>query len=135
MTETFGDVERRLVEQVERSVAREADAPDRGGGGRVQLRRSARRARKRRAGCPRELDRAIETFSRQAERLLAERLAEIGQSGGGQIERRLQNVIAGLERRQEEFVTQLERRMAELGEPGSPAHGEPRRCSGRHQDD
>ena len=38
----------------------------------------------------RELDRAIEAFTRQAERVLGERLAEVGQSGGGQIERRLQ---------------------------------------------
>ena len=60
-----------------------------------------------------QLDRAIESFSRQAERLLGERLAQVGQSGGGQIDRRLQNVIRELEGRQEEFIATLERRMAE----------------------
>jgi hypothetical protein len=46
--------------------------------------------------------------------VLGERLAEIGQSGGGQMERRLQNVISGLEQRQDDFITSLERRMAEV---------------------
>ena len=61
-----------------------------------------------------QLDRSIESFSRQAERLLAERLAQLGESGTGRIERRLQNVTAMLERRQEEFIAALDRRMAEI---------------------
>jgi chromosome segregation ATPase len=110
VSESFGDVERRLVEQVERSVAREAarlteDAA-------LEFNTAIRTTREEAARrLSRELDRAIEAFSRQAERLLGERLAEIGQSGGGQIERRLQNVIKELEQRQEEFIAHLERRM------------------------
>jgi hypothetical protein len=112
VSESFGDVERRLVEQVERSVAREAARLTEEAG--LEFNAAIRTTREEAARrLSRELDRAIESFSRQAERLLGERLAEIGQSGGGQIERRLQTVIRELERHQEEFITQLERRMAQ----------------------
>jgi chromosome segregation ATPase len=112
VSESFGDVERRLVEQVERSVAREAARLTEEAA--IEFNSAIRTTREEAARrLSRELDRAIESFSRQAERLLGERLAEIGQSGGGQIERRLQNVISEMERRQEEFFAQLERRMAQ----------------------
>src|SRR4029079_11318369 len=126
----FGDVERRLVEQVERSVAREATrlTEEAAVEFNAAIRTTREEAARRLSG---ELDRAIEAFTRQAERVLGERLAEVGQSGGGEIERRLQNgisgratptererrlqnVISGLEQRQDEFVMQLERRMAEV---------------------
>jgi hypothetical protein len=113
VSESFGDVERRLVEQVERSVAREAARLTEEAA--IEFNSAIRTTREEAARrLSRELDRAIESFSRQAERLLGERLAEVGQSGGGQIERRLQNVIRDLERRQEEFISQLERRMAQV---------------------
>jgi hypothetical protein len=112
VSESFGDVERRLVQQVERSVAREAARLTEEAA--VEFNTAIRTTREEAARrLSRELDRAIESFSRQAERLLGERLAEVGRSGGGQIERRLQNVIGELERRQEEFVAHLERRMAQ----------------------
>jgi hypothetical protein len=112
VSESFGDVERRLVQQVERSVAREAARQTEEAA--VEFNEAIRTTREEAARrLSRELDRAIESFSRQAERLLGERLAEIGHSGGGQIERRLQNVIGDLERRQEEFIANLERRMAQ----------------------
>jgi len=113
VTETFGDVERRLVEQVERSVAREASRLTEEAA--LEFNEAIRTTREEAARrLSRELDRAIEAFTRQAERVLGERLAEIGQSGGGQMERRLQNVISGLEQRQDEFITTLERRMADV---------------------
>ena len=112
VSESFGDVERRLVEQVERSVAREAARLTEEAA--IEFNSAIRTTREEAARrLSRELDRAIESFSRQAERLLGERLAEIGHSGGGQIERRLQNVITEMEKRQEEFFAQLERRMAQ----------------------
>jgi chromosome segregation ATPase len=112
VSDSFGDVERRLVEQVERSVAREAARLTEEAA--IEFNSAIRTTREEAARrLSRELDRAIESFSRQAERLLGDRLAEIGQSGGGQIERRLQNVISEMERRQEEFFSQLERRMAQ----------------------
>jgi hypothetical protein len=113
VTETFGDVERRLVEQVERSVAREAGRLTEQAA--IEFNSAIRTTREEAARrLSRELDRSIEAFSRQAERLLAERLAELGESGGGRIERRLQNVTSILERRQAEFVDSLERRMSEV---------------------
>jgi hypothetical protein len=113
LTETFGDVERRLVEQVERSVGREAARLSEEAA--VEFNSTIRATREEAARrLSRELDRAIESFSRQAERLLGERLVEIGESGGNRIERRLQNVTSTLERRQEEFVETLERRMNEI---------------------
>jgi hypothetical protein len=112
VSESFGDVERRLVEQVERAVAREAARLTEEAA--IEFNSAIRTTREEAARrLSRELDRAIESFSHRAEQLLGERLAEIGQSGGGQIERRLQNVIRDLERHQEEFLAQLEHRMAQ----------------------
>jgi hypothetical protein len=113
VSESFGDIERRLVEQVERSVAREAARLTEEAA--VEFNTAIRTTREEAARrLSRELDRAIDSFSRQAERLLGERLAEIGQSGGGQIERRLQTVIRELEGHQQEFIANLERRMAQV---------------------
>ncbi|HSS72849.1 MAG TPA: hypothetical protein VLK53_04715 [Gaiellaceae bacterium] len=133
VSESFGDVERRLVDQVEKSVAREAARLTEEAA--IEFNSAIRTTREEAARrLSRELDRAIESFSRQAERLLGERLAEIGQSGGGQIERRLQNVIGDLERRQEEFVTQLERRMAQAETRIRQRLESPAGVSGRHPD-
>jgi hypothetical protein len=113
VTETFGDVERRLVEQVERSVAREAARLTEEAA--IVFNSSIRTTREESARrLSRELDRSIESFTHQAERLLAERLAELGETGGSRIERRLENVTSILERRQEEFVAALEHRLAEV---------------------
>ena len=113
VTETFGDVDRRLVDQVERSVGREATRLSEEAA--IEFNATIRASRDDAARrLSRELDRAIESFTRQAERLLGERLAQLGESGGGQIERRLQSVTGVLEQRQEEFVATLERRMAQI---------------------
>jgi len=134
VSESFGDVERRLVDQVEKSVAREAARLTEEAA--IEFNTAIRTTREEAARrLSRELDRAIESFSRQAERLLGERLAEIGQSGGGQIERRLQNVIGELERRQEEFITQLERRMAQAETRIRQRMESPAGVSGRHPDE
>jgi hypothetical protein len=113
VSEAFADVERRLVNQVERSVSREAArlteaaAVEFSAAIRTQREEAARRLQ-------RELDRAIDGFSQQAERLLAERLAQLTESGSNRIEHRLQNVTATLEQRQQEFLATLERRMDEI---------------------
>jgi hypothetical protein len=113
LTEAFSDVERRIVDQVERSVSREAARLTEVAA--VEFDSTIRTARDEAARqLSRELDRSIESFSRQAERLLAERLVQLGESGGGRIESRLQNVSTMLERRQEELVAAMERRMAEI---------------------
>ena len=109
LTETFADVERRMVEQVQRSVAREAGRLSEEAA--VEFSSTIRGAREE-AGrrLQRELDRAIETFSRQAEKLLAERLVEFGDTAGGKLERRYEGTIASLERRVTELESQLRER-------------------------
>ena len=110
LAETFADVERRLVEQVERSVGRETtrlgeeaavefgldDPIGEGGGGPPALPRA------------RPVDRG---FVRQADRLLAERLAEFNDTAGGRLERRYEGTLASLERRLATLEASLRDRM------------------------
>ena len=56
----------------------------------------------------RELDRAVELFAREAEAVLAERLAHVGDAGAQRLERRLANVGKDLERSRDELVTALD---------------------------
>jgi hypothetical protein len=103
LAETFADVERRLVEQVERSVGRETArlaeeaAVDFASTIRTTREESARQL-------ARELDRSIDSFIKQADRLLAEKLAEFNDTAGGRLERRYEGTLGVLERR----VAQLE---------------------------
>jgi uncharacterized protein YukE len=98
VSEAFADVERRLVEQVERSVNREATRLTEEAAVEFNsMIRSAREEAARRLA--RELDRSIDSFTRQAERLLAERLAAFGDTAGGKLERRYEGTISALERR------------------------------------
>lgn len=98
ITETFTDVERRIVETTERSVAREVARLTEAAA--VEFNSTIRGTREE-AGrrLQRELERAVESFSRQAEKLLAERLVEFGDTAGGKLERRYEGTIAQLERR------------------------------------
>lgn len=98
VTEAFTDVERRLVEQVERSVNREATRLTEAAA--VEFTSTIRATREEAARrLARELDRSIESFTRQAERMLAERLAAFGDTAGGKLERRYEGTISALERR------------------------------------
>ncbi len=110
LAETFADVERRLVEQVERSVGRETSRLAEEAA--VEFGSTIRRAREE-AGrqLARELDRSIEGFVRQADRLLAERLAEFNDTAGGRLERRYEGTIASLERRLATLEASLRDRM------------------------
>ncbi len=62
----------------------------------------------------RELERAVQSFAREGESLLAERLGQLGDAGGMRLEKKLEQVAAGLERRREEFVAALSRRLGEV---------------------
>jgi hypothetical protein len=110
LAETFADVERRLVEQVERSVGRETTRL--GEEAAVEFGSTIRSAREE-AGrqLARELDRSIEGFVRQADRLLAERLAEFNDTAGGRLERRYEGTLASLERRLTTLEASLRDRM------------------------
>ena len=62
----------------------------------------------------RELDRAVSTFSRDAETVLAERLAHIGDAGAQRLEHRVSNVAGELDRRHDELVAAHDLRLGEL---------------------
>jgi uncharacterized protein YukE len=98
LAETFADVERRLVESVERSVGRETTrlAEEAAAEFNSTIRTAREEAGRQLA---RELDRSIDSFVKQADRLLAERLAEFNDTGGGRLQRRYEGTLAVLERR------------------------------------
>ncbi|MEP6909311.1 MAG: hypothetical protein ABI896_02625 [Actinomycetota bacterium] len=110
---TFADVERRQVEQLERVLDRAAsrfvDAAAHQFEGTVN---SAREEAARRLS--RELERAVQSFAREGESLLGERLAQLGDAGGMRLEKKLSQVAAALERQREEFVASLGRRLTEV---------------------
>ncbi len=109
---TFADVERRQVEQLKRSVDREAERFSEAAG--LQFEAAIKTAREDAARrLARELDRAVAVFAREADTVLGERLAQVGDAGGQQLEKRLRQVTSGLERQRDEFVETLERRLSE----------------------
>jgi hypothetical protein len=110
LTETFADVERRLVDQVERSVGRETARLAEEAA--VEFGSTIRTAREEAARkLARELDRAIDGFVQQADRLLAQRLAEFHDTAGGRLERRYQGTLASMERRLADLEASLRDRM------------------------
>lgn len=110
---TFADVERRQVEQLERVLDRAAgrfvDAAAHQFEGTIK---TAREEAARRLS--RELERAVQSFAKEGESLLAERMGQLGDAGGLRLEKKLAQVAAGLERQREEFVAALSRRLGEV---------------------
>ena len=109
----FEDVQRKQIEQMERIVERAAvtysdDAAQQFAG----LVKSSREDAARRLS--RELDRAVEVFAREAEAVLAERLAHVGDAGAQRLERRLDEATAALEQRRDERLSALDGHIAEL---------------------
>jgi hypothetical protein len=109
----FEDVSRRQIEQLERAVDRAvASHADEAAQRFAQLVKSSREDAAKRLA--RELDRAVSTFSREAETVLAERLAHIGDAGAQRLEHRVSNIGKELERRQDELVAAHDLRLGEL---------------------
>jgi predicted P-loop ATPase/GTPase len=109
----FNDVERRQLETLERhtnqAATRFAEAAA------LQFDTAVKNAREDAARrLARELDRAVHIFAREAESVLAERLAQVADSGTQRVEKRLAQVTAGLERQRDEFVSSLQKRLAQL---------------------
>ena len=101
---SFADIERRQVEHLQRVIAREARAVRRGGGASSSTRRCAS-AREEAAGrLSRELDRAVETFVRQADTVFAERLTQTGDAGQQRLEARQRQAQAAFERQRDELA-------------------------------
>jgi len=109
----FADIERRQVETLERSMnqasGRFAEAAA------LQFDAAVKSAREDAARrLARELDRAVHMFAREAESVLAERLAHVADVGTQRVEKRLLQVTAGLERQRDEFIAALQQRLNQL---------------------
>jgi hypothetical protein len=109
----FADVERRQLDALERqtdqAAGRFAEAAA------LQFDAAVKNAREDAARrLARELDRAVHMFTREAESVLAERLAQVADSGTQRVEKRLHQVTAGLERQRDEFIASLHRRLSQL---------------------
>lgn len=109
----FADVERRQLDSLQRATdqaaGRFAEAAA------LQFDAAVKNAREEAARrLARELDRAVHMFAREAESVLAERLAQVADSGTQRVEKRLSQVTAGLERQRDEFIGALQHRLAQL---------------------
>jgi hypothetical protein len=109
----FADVERRQIESLQRATdqaaGRFAEAAA------LQFDAAVKSAREEAARrLARELDRAVHMFAREAESVLAERLAQVADSGTQRVEKRLRQVTSGLERQRDEFIAALQRRFSQL---------------------
>src|SRR4029079_8064353 len=101
------------VEQLERSVDRAvASHADEAAQRFAQLVKTSREDAAKRLA--RELARAVSTFAREAETVLAERLAHVGDAGAQRLEHRVSNVGKELERRHDELVAAQDLRLSEL---------------------
>jgi hypothetical protein len=109
----FEDVGRRQIEQMERIVQRATTTyADEAAQQFAALVKSGREDAARRLS--RELDRAVEVFAREAEAVLAERLAHVGDAGAQRLERRLDEAANALERQRDEWMTAVDSRIADL---------------------
>jgi hypothetical protein len=110
--DTLADVERRQVEQLKRTVEREAQRIAEAAAGQFDgAIKAAREDAARRLA--RELERAVEVFTREADSVLGERLSQVGEAGVQHLEKRLRQITAGLERQRDEAVEALERWLAD----------------------
>jgi hypothetical protein len=106
----FADVERRQLEQLQRIVSRAtssySDAATQQFADTVKSSREAAAVR-----LSRELDRAVQAFAREAQTVLADRLAQVGDAGAQRLERRQAQVEAGLDRQRAEAIEAIESRL------------------------
>jgi uncharacterized phage infection (PIP) family protein YhgE len=106
----FADVERKQIEQLDRMLQRAmtsySDAASQQFAEAVRGTREAAATR-----LSRELDRSVQAFARQAESVLNERLAQVGDTGAQRLERRLTQVTESLDRRRDEAIGNFESRL------------------------
>jgi hypothetical protein len=106
----FADVERRQLEQLQRILTRATSSySDAAAQQFADTVRSSREAAAVRLS--RELDRAVQSFAREAQTALAERLAQVGDAGVQRLERRQTEAVVGLERQQAEATEASEARL------------------------
>lgn len=107
---SFADVERRQVEHLERVLQRAtasySDAAN-------QQFADALKTARDNAGTrlARELDRAVQAFAREAQKVLGERLVQVGDTGAQRLEKRMADATNSLERTHAETVAEFESRL------------------------
>jgi hypothetical protein len=109
----FDDVVRRQVEQMERIVERATSTySDEAAQQFSVLVKSSREDTARRLS--RELERTVEVFAREAEAVLAEKLAHVGDAGAQRLERRLADATKVLEQQRDEWLAALDARIRDV---------------------
>ncbi len=106
----FTDVERRLVERlervVERTTAQHSDAAA------LQFGEAIKRSREESAKrLNRELERAVQSFAHQAEGMMSERLTNVGQAAAQRLDRRLADAEKAIDARRGDVVAAVEQRL------------------------
>ncbi len=105
----LGDIERRQVEQLQRSVSRETARYSEAAA--LQFDSTIRSAREEAARrLSRELDLAVERFRREAEGVLGERLNHVSDAAAQRVEERLARLRSGIERQRDDALRSLEDR-------------------------
>jgi len=108
----FADIERRALDALGRAVDRATARYSEEASQQFTVAiRAAREDAARRLS--RELDRAVETFAREASSVLAERLTHVGDAGAQRVDKRMNQIAAGLERQREELAAALQQRLNE----------------------
>ena len=111
----FADIERRALDALGRAVDRASTRYSEEAGQQFAVAiRAAREDAARRLS--RELDRAVETFAREASSVLAERLTHVGDAGSQRVDKRMNQIAAGLERQREELAASLQQRLSDYEE-------------------
>jgi hypothetical protein len=106
---SLADIEQRQLEQVKRSVSREATRYSEAAAQQFETTiRAAREEAARRLG--RELDLAVERFAREAEGVLAERVEHLAQGAVTQVEARLGDIRDDLDRQRDDALASFEQR-------------------------
>jgi uncharacterized protein YukE len=105
----LGDIERRQVEQLQRSVSRETARYSEAAA--LQFDSTIRHAREEAARrLSRELDLAVERFRREAEGVLSDRLNQVSDAAAKRVEERLARLRSGIERQRDDALRALEDR-------------------------
>jgi hypothetical protein len=105
----LGDIERRQIEQLQRTISRETTRYSEAAA--LQFDTAIRGAREQAARrLSRELDLAVERFAREAEGVLSERLNHVSDAAAQRVEERLERLRSAVERQRDDALTSLEDR-------------------------
>jgi hypothetical protein len=108
----FADIERRQLDQLKRVVDRTTNSFSEAVSQQFDVAiKSAREDAAQRLS--RELDRAVAHFAKEAQGVLAERLAHVADAGGQRLERKLSQIGNTLEHERDELVAELQRRIGD----------------------